>query len=87
VAVAPSSAASWRRLATGSTATIVPTPEAKAAITADSPTPPAPNTTSDDSGGGASTFSTVPAPVCTPQPSGAATARSISSPTTTTFDS
>ena len=66
---------------------IVPTPEAVAAITADSPTPPAPNTTSEASGGGASTLSTVPAPVCTPQPSGAATPRSISSPTTTTFDS
>src|SRR3954470_22105323 len=52
VVLAPSSTASCRRLATGSTATIVRTPDAKPAITADRPTPPAPNTTSDASGGG-----------------------------------
>ncbi len=66
---------------------IVETPVAPAAITAESPTAPAPNTTSDAPSPGFSTLSTVPAPVCTPQPSGAATARSRPGSITTTFDS
>ena len=73
VAVAPSSAASRRRLATGSTAMIVPTPGGR---------PPSPPTgprrrrrtpRATRRAAGRSTLRTVPAPVCMPQPSGAAT--------------
>ncbi|SKS27262.1 Uncharacterised protein [Mycobacteroides abscessus subsp. abscessus] len=62
---------------------IVSTPCALAAMTAARPTPPAPNTTSRESGSGESALSTAPAPVWNPHPSGAATARSMDGSTTT----
>ena len=78
--VAPSSAASCRRPGPGRRRRSSATPSARAAITAGRPTPPAPNTTSDERSSSSSTFMTVPAPVCTLQPNGAATLRSTSPP-------
>lgn len=56
-----------------------------AAITAASPTGPAPNTTRLLPGGAANTPSTAPAPVCSPQPSGPSSSSGASSRTFTTL--
>lgn len=60
-------------------------PAIRAPITADNPTAPAPNTTTVSSGRTASALSTVPTPVCTLQPSGAANAGSRPSSMETAF--
>ncbi len=52
-------------------AMIGPAPATLAAITAASPTEPEPNTAKDCPGRSLSAFSTAPAPVWMPQPSGA----------------
>ena len=54
------------------------------AAIADRPTPPAPNTALERPGCASSALSTVPAPVSTPQPSGATTSRGVSGGTFTT---
>ena len=53
-------------------------PTMRAAITAERPTPPAPNTARLEPAGGASALSTVPVPVWMPQPSGAASSNGMS---------
>ena len=58
-----------------------------AAMTAESPTAPAPSTTSVFPGRGASTFQTAPAPVWTPQPSGATSSSGTAGSTLTTLRS
>ena len=70
--VAPSSRASWRLAATGSTATMVTAPATCAAITEARPTPPSPKTATDWPGRTAAVLSTAPAPVSTAQPKSAA---------------
>src|ERR1035441_2535536 len=69
--VAPNSQASFRRRLLMSTAMIVLALTMRAAITAASPTEPAPKTAMLDPARTASEFITVPAPVCRPQPNGA----------------
>ncbi len=69
--VAPSLRARSSRWGRTSTATIRWAGVRAAAITAESPTAPAPATTTVLPGPGLSTFHTAPTPVCTPQPSGA----------------
>ena len=64
---------------------MVPQPAIRAPITADNPTAPAPNTTSASAGPSASALSTVPTPVWTLQPSGAARAMSTEWSNTTVF--
>jgi hypothetical protein len=64
---------------------IVVAPASRAAITAQSPTEPAPKTATDEPGGTRRTSSTVPAPVWTPQASGPAMRRSTSSGIFTTL--
>ena len=64
---APYDAASSRRLASGSTATIV-APVVRPAEMAARPTDPAPNTTTLWSAVGLATLSMVPTPVWNPQP-------------------
>ena len=66
---------------------IVAQPTACAAMTADMPTPPVPNTAIDEPAGGHSVFMTAPAPVRTPQPRGAATSNGRSSGMRTTLRS
>ena len=66
---------------------IVVQPTTTAAITADIPTPPAPNTAIVEPAVGRSVVMTAPAPVRTPQPSGAATEKGISGGMRTTFRS
>ncbi len=85
--VAPSSRASSSRDARRSTATIVVQPAIAAAITADSPTAPAPKTARLLPAGGRKTFSTAPAPVWIPQPNGAAISNGIDSSSATMFRS
>src|SRR3954452_7939203 len=83
--VAPNSSASFNREARRLTATIVVAPASRAAITAHSPTEPAPKTATDEPGPTRRTSRTVPAPVCTPQASGPAIRRSTSSGSVTTL--
>ena len=66
---------------------MVSAPATTAAITADSPTAPAPNTTSDDPGCTSRATSTDPAPVCTPHPSGPSFSIGRSGSTLTVFRS
>ena len=61
------------------------TPTMRAAITAERPTPPTPNTARLEPAGGASALSTVPVPVWIPQPSGAASSNGMSRGSTTTL--
>jgi hypothetical protein len=77
--VAPSSAASASRVSFTSTATTVVAPATFAAITEARPTDPVPNTASDSPGRTRSEFSTAPAPVCSPHPSGPASSNGMSS--------
>ena len=58
-----------------------------AAMTADSPTPPAPKMAIDELGSGRRTFMTPPAPVWMPQPNGATTSKGTSSGMATTLRS
>jgi hypothetical protein len=83
VSVAPSSRASDSRDATRSTAMIDVAGVSRAAITAESPTAPAPYITTDDPAPGRSAFSTAPAPVEIPQASGPSSATSADGSTTT----
>lgn len=83
VSVAPSSRASRSRDASRSTATIVVAPVSRAAITAESPTAPAPNTTTEEPTGGRSALSTAPAPVPIPQARGPRIATGASAATGT----
>ena len=83
--VAPNSRASSSRDARRLTAMIVVAPASRAAMIAQRPTDPAPNTAIEEPGGTRSTSRTVPAPVCTPHASGPATRRSTSSGTCTTL--
>src|SRR5579859_1723303 len=70
--VAPRESASSRRAAAGSATMRVARPREAAAITAESPTEPAPVTSSEEPGGQSSELSTAPAPVWMPHPSGPA---------------
>ena len=70
--VAPNSRASARRAGSTSTAMIGAQPASLAAITADRPTDPTPNTARLDPAGQARVLNTAPAPVWMPQPSGPA---------------
>ena len=70
--VAPCSAARSAFASVTSTPMIGPAPTARAACSADSPTPPSPMTTTDSPARTRAVFSTAPAPVCTAQPSTAA---------------
>jgi len=62
-------------------------PTITAAMTAGSPTPPAPKIAIDEFGSGRRTFMTPPAPVCTPQPNGATSSKGTSSGMATTLRS
>jgi hypothetical protein len=66
--VAPSSPASARRGANGSTATICAAPATRAAWTIQSPRCPQPTTATDDPGSTAAALKTAPRPVVMPQP-------------------
>src|ERR671937_2406851 len=77
--VAPSSRASSSFDGTASTATIVPAPAATAPSTADSPTPPQPNTATRSPGRTPAVRHTAPTPVVTAQPTIPAIANGTSS--------
>jgi hypothetical protein len=62
-------------------------PQITAAMTAESPTPPAPKIAIDELGSGRRTLMTPPAPVCTPHPNGATTSKGTSSGIATTLRS
>ena len=79
ICVAPSSRAFASLLSTISTAMIIPAPPMRAPWIAASPTPPAPNTATEDPGSIFAVFSTAPTPVITPQPTSAARSSGTSS--------
>ena len=70
-----------------STAMIGEQPTMAAAMTADSPTPPAPKIAIDELGSGRRMFMTPPAPVWIPQPNGATSSKGTSSGIVTTLRS
>lgn len=85
VCVAPSSAAGCSRARLRSTATTVAAPATWAAITADRPTLPAPNTTTLSPRSTPRATRIDPAPVSTPHPSGPSNSSGIVGSTLTTL--